>query len=203
MANLSLNVLIKRLKSAEAEEKVDEWLDELPCHLYTFYHTVIHILWTEKLAKIYYSPEGYWKGIAAIKKLSEAAMVSEETAKKWLVKQVLSIFNDHVKIVDVTRGMFLVTIFSQIRSSSGKLADFFKPSKTLVLCVRHSLRNLQQFSRSTRDCSESFRAQYPLLIIKDAECSMETKRCVAHSKSPGANEQKFAVFLLLAWLIEI
>ena len=42
-----------------------------------------------KLAKIYYSPEGYWKGIAAIRKLAEAAKVSEETAKKWVVKQAL------------------------------------------------------------------------------------------------------------------
>ena len=37
-----------------------------------------------KIAKIYYSPVGYWKGIAAIKKLSEAAKVSEDAAKKWL-----------------------------------------------------------------------------------------------------------------------
>ena len=36
----------------------------------------------DKLAKIYYSPGGYWKGIAAIKKLSKAAKVPEETAKK-------------------------------------------------------------------------------------------------------------------------
>ena len=42
-----------------------------------------------KLAKVYYNPRGYWKGIAAIKELSEAAKVSEDTAKKWLVKQVL------------------------------------------------------------------------------------------------------------------
>ncbi|MCV6577313.1 MAG: hypothetical protein OIF58_16445, partial [Cohaesibacter sp.] len=42
-----------------------------------------------KLAKVYYSPWGYWKGIAAIKKFSEAAKVSEDTAKKWLVKQAL------------------------------------------------------------------------------------------------------------------
>ena len=42
-----------------------------------------------KLAKIYYSPGGYWKGIAAIKKLSEAAKISEETVKKWLIKQAL------------------------------------------------------------------------------------------------------------------
>ena len=30
----------KMLESAEAEEKADEWLDKLPCHLYTFYHTI-------------------------------------------------------------------------------------------------------------------------------------------------------------------
>ena len=42
-----------------------------------------------KLAKIYYSPVGYWKGIDAIKKLSEAAKVSEDAANKWLVKQAL------------------------------------------------------------------------------------------------------------------
>jgi len=42
-----------------------------------------------KLAKIYYGPGGYWKGIAAIKKLAEAANVPEETAKKWLIRQAL------------------------------------------------------------------------------------------------------------------
>jgi len=42
-----------------------------------------------KLAKIYYGPEGYWKGFAAVKKLAEAAKVPEETAKTWLVRQAL------------------------------------------------------------------------------------------------------------------
>jgi len=42
-----------------------------------------------KLAKIYYGPGGYWKGIAAIKKLAEAAKVPKETAKKCLIRQVL------------------------------------------------------------------------------------------------------------------
>ncbi|KAL9954763.1 hypothetical protein ACROYT_G042338 [Oculina patagonica] len=42
-----------------------------------------------KISKVYYSPQGYWKGIAAIKKLAEAAKVSEDAAKKWLVKQAL------------------------------------------------------------------------------------------------------------------
>ena len=42
-----------------------------------------------KLAKIYYSPQGYWKGVSAIKKLAEAAKVPEDAAKRWLIKQAL------------------------------------------------------------------------------------------------------------------
>ena len=42
-----------------------------------------------KLAKIYYAYGSYWKGFAKIKKLSVAAKVSEDTAKKWLIKQAL------------------------------------------------------------------------------------------------------------------
>ena len=33
------------LEGADLEEKVDEWLIELPCHLYIFYSTIIDILW--------------------------------------------------------------------------------------------------------------------------------------------------------------
>ena len=42
-----------------------------------------------KLAKIYYSPKGYWKGMAAIKQLAAAAKVSEDAARAWLTKQAL------------------------------------------------------------------------------------------------------------------
>jgi len=42
-----------------------------------------------KLAKIYYSLQGYWKGTSAIKKLAEVASVPENAAKKWLIKQAL------------------------------------------------------------------------------------------------------------------
>ena len=42
-----------------------------------------------KLAKTYYSPQGYWKGVSAIKKLAEAAKVPEDAAKQWLIKQAL------------------------------------------------------------------------------------------------------------------
>ena len=39
--------------------------------------------------RIYYSAQGYWKGHAAIYKLSQEAQVSEDDAKKWLEKQAL------------------------------------------------------------------------------------------------------------------
>ena len=42
-----------------------------------------------KLAKIYYSPQGYWKGVSAIKKLAEVAKVPENISKQWLYKQAL------------------------------------------------------------------------------------------------------------------
>ena len=42
-----------------------------------------------KLSKVYYSPKGYWKGLTAIRKLSEAAKVSENEAKEWLKKQAI------------------------------------------------------------------------------------------------------------------
>ena len=35
-----------------------------------------------KLAKTYYSLGGYWKSLAAIKKLSEAAKIPEDATKK-------------------------------------------------------------------------------------------------------------------------
>ena len=40
-----------------------------------------------KLERRYYSPQGYWKGISAIKKLADAAKVPEAVAKEWLFKQ--------------------------------------------------------------------------------------------------------------------
>ena len=42
-----------------------------------------------KLSKIYYSPGGFWKCLAAVKKLAAAARASEDVTKKWLAKQAL------------------------------------------------------------------------------------------------------------------
>ena len=39
--------------------------------------------------KIYYSPEGYWKGYSAVSKLANAAKVSDSVARDWLERQAL------------------------------------------------------------------------------------------------------------------
>ena len=41
------------------------------------------------MEKVYYSAKGYWKGYAAIEKLSREAGVSEQDAKEWLGKQAM------------------------------------------------------------------------------------------------------------------
>ena len=41
------------------------------------------------LSKIFYSPEGYWKGYSAISKLASKAKVSEVEARDWLERQAI------------------------------------------------------------------------------------------------------------------
>ena len=43
----------------------------------------------KKLSRIYYSPKGFWKGLPAVKKLSQEAGVCEDKAKLWLMKQAI------------------------------------------------------------------------------------------------------------------
>ena len=43
----------------------------------------------KKLSRIYYSPKGFWKGLPAVKKLSQESGVSEDKAKLWLMKQAI------------------------------------------------------------------------------------------------------------------
>ena len=43
----------------------------------------------EKLKRIYYSDNGYWRGKSAIQKLSRASGSTKEEAEKWIMKQPL------------------------------------------------------------------------------------------------------------------
>ncbi len=45
--------------------------------------------YVKKLVNAYYSPKGFIKGIAAIKRLSQLTGVSESLVKNWLIKQAI------------------------------------------------------------------------------------------------------------------
>lgn len=49
-------------------------------HIYEILRTAMN------LAEVYYSPLGYWKGLAAISKLASAAKVPVDVALEWLKK---------------------------------------------------------------------------------------------------------------------
>ena len=53
-----------------------------------FWNTLVAIA-DGKLSALYYSPRGYWKGLAAIEKLVSAAKVTEQQSKYWLKRQAI------------------------------------------------------------------------------------------------------------------
>jgi len=44
---------------------------------------------TAELSSIYYSPKGYWKGLATVNNLSATAKVSKNVPRSWLKKQAV------------------------------------------------------------------------------------------------------------------
>ena len=86
MAEACLRLGILLFASCKPYVYTRTWIPRLRTLVYT--HEYTHPT-NSKLWKIYYSPRGYWKGLAAVKKLATTARVLEEVAKKWLAKQAL------------------------------------------------------------------------------------------------------------------
>jgi len=68
-------------------------MDRPSCPSFLLFHIYSYILMSAKqisrLSKIYYSPQGYWKGVVAVEKLAQAAKVSDDVARNWLIRQAL------------------------------------------------------------------------------------------------------------------
>ena len=69
----------------------------------------------EKLRKLYYSPRGYCKGLAAIKKLAAAARISEDAAKGWLKRQ--AIWQIYLPPRRIPRPTFGVTVPNEVHQA--------------------------------------------------------------------------------------
>jgi hypothetical protein len=71
-----------------------------------------------RLANIYYSPKGYWKGLAAIKNLAVAAKVSDGVAKDWLKKQAIwQIYLAGVRSTHIPRPKFDVPVPNEVHQA--------------------------------------------------------------------------------------
>ena len=124
-----------------------------------------------KLAKIYYSPGGYWKGFAAIKKLAEAAKVPEETTKKWLFKQALwQIFIPAPK--RIPRPKFDVPIPNKVHQ-----ADLlFLPHDKLPLG-----RKVFKYALTVVDVASRYKEAEPLTSKNSDEVALAFKRIYKRS----------------------
>ena len=111
-----------------------------------------------KLSKIYYSPKGYWKGTAAIKKLAEAAKVSEDSAKMWLMRQALwQIYLPAPRYVP--RPKFDVTAPNSVHQ-----ADLFLPHDKLPRG-----RKVYKYALTVVDIASRYKEAEPLTSKDSAE----------------------------------
>ena len=109
-----------------------------------------------KLSKTYYSPKGYWRGIAAIKKLASAAGVSEQVAKDWLKKQAMwQIYLPAPKYIP--RPKFDVGIPNQVHQ-----ADLLFLPHDSVLIGRSRRRKIYKYALTVVDIASRYKEAEPL-----------------------------------------
>ena len=127
----------------------------------------------DKLSKIYYSPQGYCKGIAAIKKLAAAAKVPEDTAKQWLVKQALwQIYQPGPK--QVPRPKFDVSIHNKVHQADlrfllhDRLLHERKVYKYALTVVDVASRYKEAEPLTSKDSSEVAKAFVAIYILERA-----------------------------------
>ena len=122
-----------------------------------------------KLSKIYYSPRGYWKGLAAVKKLATAARVSEEVAKKWLAKQALwQIYLPAPRYIP--RPKFDVSLPNAVHQ-----ADLFLPNDKLP----HG-KKVYKYALTVVDVASRYKAAEPLTSKESEEVSRGFARIYRH-----------------------
>ena len=124
-----------------------------------------------KLSKIYYSPRGYWKGFAAIKKLSEAAKVSEDTAKKWLFKQALwQIYLPAPRYIP--RPKFDVSVPNQVHQADFLYLPHDRPPRS---------RKTFKYALTVVDVASRFKEAEPLATKEAREVAAALERIYSRS----------------------
>jgi len=113
----------------------------------------------KKLANVYYSPKGYWRGISAIKKLAAAAKVNEETTKNWLKKQAIwQIYLPAPKYIP--RPKFDVVIPNEVHQADLLFLPHDRPGKG---------RKLYKYALTVVDIASRYKEAEPLASKESAE----------------------------------
>ena len=114
---------------------------------------------SNKLAKIYYSPKGYWRGVSAIKKLAAEAKVDEETAKIWLSKQaIFQIYLPAPKYIP--RPKFDVSIPNEVHQADLLFLPHDRPGRG---------RKLYKYALTVVDIASRYKEAEPLASKESAE----------------------------------
>ena len=122
---------------------------------------------TKNLQNIYYSPHGYWKGVAAIQKLAAVARVSEDVARTWLKKQaVWQIYLLAPRYVPRPK-------FDVSEPNEAHQADL------LFLPHNHVGRKTYRYALSVVDVASRYKEAEPLtskIMVEDADASEKIYR---------------------------
>ena len=86
------------------------------------------------LASIYYSPRGYWKGLAAIKNHSAAAKISEDLARAWLKKQAIWQF-DLPSPRHIPRSKFDIATPNEVQQADLSFLPLYRVGKRTYKCA--------------------------------------------------------------------
>ena len=126
----------------------------------------------DKLAKIYYSPKGYWKGVSAINKLAKEAKVSEAKAKEFLKKQALwQIYLPAPKYIP--RAKFSVSVPNEVHQADllflphdrpGKGKKLYKYALTVVDVASRYKEAEPLSSKSSEEVAKAFEKIYSRVL---------------------------------------
>ena len=122
------------------------------------------------LASVYYSPQGYWKGFTAIKKLAAESGVSKDVASNWLKNQVIwQIYLPAPKYIP--RPIFDVTIPNEVHQAD-------------ILFLPHDRikRKIYKYALTVIDVASRYKEAEPLATKEAKEVADALSRI--YSRSP-------------------
>ena len=118
------------------------------------------------LSGLYYSPQGYWRGVSAIKKLAAKGKVSEDVARSWLERQALwQIYLPPPR--RIPRPKFDISVPNEVHQADLLFLPHDRPGRG---------RKLYKYALTVVDVASRFKAAEPLATKESKEVAMALSR---------------------------